>query len=97
MEKIHILMVFKDGTCTPVSTNEDPGVKMCLSDPFIQNFVRNFLKSQNQTEAKLVMWGRGDIKSVNIVDHRNVPQTIPAPELDQCKAALQPEAQDAGL
>jgi len=71
-----IMMVYKDGTQSPISEIKDILVKPCLTDPKVNEIVRGLLKITNQTQGTLVIWGRDICTTTNIIDDTKITKKI---------------------
>lgn len=75
-EIFKVMMIFKDGTQSPIAEVKDMLVTACLSDPHVQNIVRGLLKITKQTQGLLLIWGRDHLTSTSIIDDTKITKQI---------------------
>ncbi len=72
-----VAMLFDDGSNTAIAEPVEAEVRACLSDPVIQRLVKHFLKLHQRTQGTVIIWGRGNIATINVID---ATQIIKNPE-----------------
>lgn len=71
-----VMMIYKDGTQSPIAEVKDAEVSPCLTHPKVQQIVTGLLKITNQTQGLLLIWGRETCTSTNIIDDTKITKKI---------------------
>ena len=60
---LRFLIVFRDGTASPVAEVKEDVVNADFSDPHISNIAKGLLKISEKEDGLLIMYGRGVVKT----------------------------------